>query len=207
MKRIALVGVVESGKSDLAQALKEKLEAKDLKVAVIDGYQQETQEYFNVPVGPVADYYGNLAVVMSRLAMESRVERDEEPDVMITCGTLVESSLYAAVDATDRQTQEALVRIQNFMHIVGVIYQDQFRYDPIFKLECEAPNPKTTQERVQNLLSEGLDSFGANYYAVSGDLEERAAYAMKVLYPEPKAGCKDCDEKAKDIETKEAVES
>jgi adenylylsulfate kinase-like enzyme len=92
--KISLSGVPGSGKTDLANAIKDHFESNGETCTVIDGYVEELEKHANLALGFPAAYAGNIHIALERAAHERRLE--EEYDHIVTCGTIFESASYVA---------------------------------------------------------------------------------------------------------------
>ena len=135
---IGLVGAVQSGKSDLAEALEEKLDGK---IKIIDDYVDEIGKENDVAIGVDGNYISNLYVLLGRYTLERKHMFCGCHSHVITCGTLIDTSVYAtlnAMQATDDPAEQSQqwTRITNFDECPGSFYQDTFAspmlYDQLF---------------------------------------------------------------------------
>jgi hypothetical protein len=178
MRHIAIIGAPTSGKTDLANELAQKIDGD---VLVIDNYVKEIEQEADLVLGMEATYIGNLYVVLGRYARERHAFL-EKPEAIITCGTLIESSVYATLQAVGRQSDAHWVRIANFMNSLGSFYQDTWRYTDIFHLPLGNPTPESNEERVDAATKMAIQAFGVNAVELNGDGKvERAVESFSEL--------------------------
>lgn len=136
IRHIGIVGIPGSGKTALAEAIKEKTEAKcgSCNTMVLDDYALKVAEENEILVGRDATYLGNLFILLRRIGMERQIVFEHQPTNLITCGTLIDSAVYASMNAVTGQSELHLIRATNFMNISGSIFQDTFRYAPVLFL-------------------------------------------------------------------------
>lgn len=134
MLNIGLIGAPGSKKSETAHAVFEKYGDG---IAVIDNYPAAVSNRFDLVAGLEGDYVVNLAIALDRVALE----RQSNPDVLITCGTLLETSVYTAMSfegaqefQSDAEKIDATRRIEATMKTLACLYMDSFPYDLLFYL-------------------------------------------------------------------------
>src|SRR5574338_1627887 len=151
---LGLVGAAKSGKTDLADALFEKLDGK---IKIIDDYVDEIGRENDVAIGVAGNYISNLYILLGRYTLERKHTNCGCFNHVITCGTLIDTSVYAAYDAMssndDPQEQsQNWVRITNFMNQLGSFYQDTMAapafYDNLFVM----PETKSDDEHDKQIL-------------------------------------------------------
>lgn len=138
---IGLAGIPGSGKTNLANALKNKLIEDGSNVIVIDDYVSEIEKEANLALGFTAAYAGNLHIALGRAARE-RIAMEGDQDYTITCGTLFETSSYAAQSFEDEfailtaeeDKYNFAQRSEATMRIMACFYIDLIKYDHIFHL-------------------------------------------------------------------------
>lgn len=145
--RIGLVGIPGAGKSALAETLKNAILHQEFSgcancytpVAVIDDYVQQAEEESLLAMGFMASYVGNVQVAMTRANLERKAIEDNK--AVITCGTLLETSVYSAtqhyetlkLDDEDSQP-DTMRRIEGSTKYLACMYMDTFKYDHVFYL-------------------------------------------------------------------------
>ena len=97
MIKVALLGAPSSGKTDTAQDISNGLH--DRTVSICDEYVADIEERSDNTLGHFATYLGNLQVGIGRWERERQLVRDFKPDILITCGTVVETVVYEALNA------------------------------------------------------------------------------------------------------------
>src|SRR5688500_751332 len=141
--KIAIVGAPGSGKTELAKALDEGLS----NATIVDDYAEKIGRENDIAIGGDASYIGKLYVVLGRRALERKAEADGAKHT-ISCGTMIDSSVYATYEAVSGQTQFHWVRVTNFMNLLGSLFQDTWRYDHVFVLSLDKPEPDTVEGAV-----------------------------------------------------------
>lgn len=134
---IALVGGAQSGKSDLAQSLSDAL-ADQGTVAIVDDYVDAAVERVDGAAGFRGNYISNLAVALDRIGLEKRAAADHK--VVITAGSLLESSVYTAMAFesnqklidSDAERSDLLRRVEATLKTMACFYMDSFFYDFVF---------------------------------------------------------------------------
>lgn len=188
MQKIALIGAPTSGKTELAQALKESLS----NVYVVDDYIQEIESRSDNTLGHFGSYFGNLQVVVGRWEFERRAVRDHKPDHLITCGTMVESTVYNAVQALIQHDMDSggvsLGALQNdrrasvSMTLLGIIRYDTFDYDHVFYLPMSDEEKELDDNKwnaiVDAHIPECAEALGVTYTKLS-DRESRLAEVLQ----------------------------
>ena len=179
--KIALIGAPGSGKSDLAKKL-----AKEFDARIIDDYIDAFAKESDLAMGDQASYIGNLYTVLRRVALErwtiANDFTDEQPDKnLISCGTLIESSIYATIEALRYQTEVHLMRITEFMKMLGLIVQDTWDYDHAFVLRLDDPDPSSVEGQVDQSIFMAVNSFGIHYTPLTGDTDEQFKQAIEAI--------------------------
>lgn len=184
MLRIALVGAPNSGKSELARQISESFPNK--KVEIVDDYIKEIEKRSDNTLSHFATYLGNIQAAIGRWEAERRISRDENPDVLVTCGTMIETIVYNGVHALiehnvdgDELTLRALQndrRASVSMTLLGIMNYDNWDYDLSFYLPLE--DGEKWDEAVDRHISEAAEALDIKPIALS---ENRADRIAKVL--------------------------
>lgn len=148
MNTIALVGAPGSGKTSLAEAIKDKVEGEDApcahcppSVLITDTYVFNTRDEGEYEIGLDGGYMANIDIAMERYRMERR-NGHLEPKLMVTCGTVIESAVYSAMNFerslslknTDEEKMEEAKRFQGCTSMLAVMFMDMFKYERAFYL-------------------------------------------------------------------------
>jgi ABC-type dipeptide/oligopeptide/nickel transport system ATPase component len=175
--KIALIGAPGSGKSELADALTQKLDGS---VAIIDDYVEAiARDESGLCTGICASYISNLYILLGRYARERKVQ--DKADHSITCGTMIETAVYATLNAVKGQREADWVRVTNLMGIFGSFKNDTYDYDHVFLLPLENPQEGTAAEKVDKNLFMSVNAFGYHYTPLTGPLDERLEKALKII--------------------------
>lgn len=186
MQKIALIGAPSSGKTELALLLQQALPDK---VAIVDNYIPEIEDRSDSVLGHFASYVGNLQAVIGRWEYERAALRDN-PDTVITCGTIVESGVYNAVQALIQHNSDSgtlTVRtLQNdkraslSMTLMGMLAHDLWDYDHSFYLPL-AEDANEDDKIVDNHILECAEAMEVAVSTLSTDRSEHLAEVMGVV--------------------------
>lgn len=161
--RIALIGTPGSGKTDLAASIEAELLTRDKTVSVIDGYAPAFQTARNIAIGPMGDYIVNLSIALDRYH-EERLAAQTDNDYVITCGTLIETAVYQAMQfaalntiASEETRADLAPRVDATLRMFAVLYVDAFKYDTACYLPATRDEPDITYMDQQ--LQGGLAGF------------------------------------------------
>lgn len=144
--KIALVGAPDSGKTALAERIAEAAQDK-IVFDILDGYVERYADETNIAVGHFASYITNLSVAFERLRQEDlkaalvgKSDGDEDLN-LITCGTAIDSAIYAslvgsvaAAHAPEDRKRSEFARTSTTMHAFGMLIADTWDYDLTFYL-------------------------------------------------------------------------
>lgn len=148
MKTIALLGAPGSGKTQLAKAIKSRMEIDEppcdqcpAPVLVADQYALKTRDDGEYEIGLNGGYMANIDIAMERYRMERRIGHIE-PKLMVTCGTVIETAVYSAMHFersltlknTDEEKMEEAKRFQGCTSMLAVMFMDMFKYERAFYL-------------------------------------------------------------------------
>lgn len=185
MEKIGIIGAPESGKSDLAQGLKQALEEKGKKVVVIDDYIPEIEEESDIVLGRASTYVGDSLAMFGRFARENKALL-EKPDYMITVGTLLDTTVYAALGGVKDQTPEGWFRVHNWMNLAGIFFRDTWKYDHTFLLMLPAKVEEGEyldgiKEDFNNHVLDAIESFKIEVKHLQGSTNDQLATALEEL--------------------------
>lgn len=186
MNKIAIIGAPTSGKSNLAIRLAEELDGK---TAIIDNYIDEIGREADLQPGIDASYIGNLFFITGRYGRERKAWSCGCYDTTISCGTLIESSVYATMNSmalAKESGQEATnwTRITNFMNLLGSFYQDTLGtegYDYVFVSSLEEPDVNTIEGQVDRNLFMALSAFNVGYVPLTGTNDEKIKTMLETI--------------------------
>jgi dephospho-CoA kinase len=144
--RIGLVGIPGSGKTALAESLKNALENVDQKellpVKIVDDYVIDLQKEVDLALGYMGTYIGNSHIALRRESLERVAEKDHK--TVISCGTLFETSAYMAqymqveyelITSEDRAAlHDFTLEVEAITRWLACLYVDVVKYDHIFYL-------------------------------------------------------------------------
>lgn len=174
--KIGISGPPGSGKSKLAKGLAEHYEGTE----IVDEYVEEIGKLANVAVGPNATYISNLFISLWRIGKERALAAQEEPpENTITCGTLIDSSVYASMDAVTGQSEGHWIRIHNYMNITGTMYQDTFDYVPLLYLPSVGDKPYDL--KFDQGLKMALEAFGWPCEELPADQDKHLETAISII--------------------------
>lgn len=133
--KIALVGAPNSGKTELAQQLQEKLENSK----IVDDYIPALEQRSDVALGHFGTYIGNIQSALARWEAERIAAKDAEN--LICCGTIIETCVYAAINGLIQFNASGPIerpqmdqRSQIALMLLGVVALDTVDYDHLFYL-------------------------------------------------------------------------
>lgn len=154
MRTIALLGAPGAGKTRLANALADELVKGDgqcgdcnTPITIVDNYVNPVRDNFNYEIGLNGGYMATISIAVERYNQE-RVAGYDGCKTMISCGTVVESSVYLAqyfersmsLLSSDEDLIEEAQRIEGSVKMLAVLYQDTFKYEKAFYLPPLKPN-------------------------------------------------------------------
>lgn len=136
--KIGIIGAPGSGKTDLAVGIKDALTGK-CDFDIVDDYVPVLSAATGNAYGHFADYIGNFQVAFERLTTEQRVSGTADQTDTITCGTVVDSLIYAAMYSqlavrTPRDQRAEFARVSTAMSMFGMLVHDTLDYDLLFYL-------------------------------------------------------------------------
>lgn len=187
--RIALIGAPTSGKTELAQQLRTALLPRSFQL--VDDYVPELAEQTDQAFSHYANYLGNCQVAVARWQKEIHVEQVLNPDggldVRVTCGTILESTIYAAVHALanhnsglpgiDLSTDR---RAAITMAWLGVMAHDTWSYDHAFYLPLGV-DADPWDKIVDDHIPEAADTLSVTVTRLPDARDERVGKAMEVI--------------------------
>jgi hypothetical protein len=193
--KIGLAGVPGSGKTDFAQALSAHFVKNKSSSIVIDDYVQDVEDQTDLALSFDAAYIGNMHVALERASRERKAY--ETHSHVITCGTLFETSSYAAQSleadykflSTDEERRDFVLRSEATMQIMTCFYLDLLKYDYIFHLSpLQVSNDVNIEKLEQGLQSafQAFNLFQHTVLPVEGSTKEeiiknRLEKALKVI--------------------------
>lgn len=149
MKTIALLGSPGSGKTRLAEAISDELIRKDgqciecnTPVGIVDDYHIYVRDEGVYEIGLDGGYMSSISIANERYSRERKFGLEGGYKTRITCGTVIESSVYLAqhfertfpLQTTEAEKLETAQRFEGTIKILAVLYMDTFKYDKAFYL-------------------------------------------------------------------------
>lgn len=178
--RIALVGAPGSGKTELAQQIKQAL---DKDVAIVDRYVQNLGDRTNIAFDHYGNHFANAMVLTERVAAEL-AEREHE--AVVTCGSLIETTIYSAIFALSNADtgvgQVNLIndkRAQVAMTWLGMAVLDTWNYD--FAFYCPHDGQDHWQGIVDEYIPEAIESLQVAVVTLPKDRPERIAKVLETI--------------------------
>ena len=162
------------------------MELHPRKVAVIDDYIELIEERSEVALSHHATYIGNMQVAIGRWEQEHKAEQDK-PDVVITCGTLVETMIYTALYAlsNDRSMTEIEDKVANdgraamTIQYMGLLALDTIRYDRVYHLLPASDDKWYTQ--VEDHVPEAAEALDVRYTDLPTDPDDRVKTVLQEI--------------------------
>lgn len=183
MLRIGLIGAPGARKSALARSLATELGKREEHqfATIVDDYVEAISEETDLALGFYATYIGNLYVAMGRFSRERKAEFTGA-DVIVTCGTLIENQVYAAVEGASSERyadleEEHRKRTVVSMQMMGLFMQDLFQYDHLFYLPLQGEHDKNLHSFDEN-LPQAIELWDIKATTLSGDDQERLDLAL-----------------------------
>ena len=148
MRTIALLGAPGAGKTRLANAIADELVRGDgqcddcnTPITIVDNYANSVRDHGNYEIGLNGGYMASIGIATERYHRERSAGYDG-CKTLITCGTVVESSVYLAqhferslaMKTTDEERMEEAQRIEGTIKMIAVLYMDTFKYEKAFYL-------------------------------------------------------------------------
>lgn len=179
--KIGIVGSPESGKSEVALALAGYFTKNDESSHIVDNYIERAETDYNLTFGFFATYIGNIACALARFREERTAP---EVDNVITCGTMLETMIYAAADGVNSERysnlkEEHFKRGSITMSLMGVFSVDLMMYDQIFYLPYTGEHD-FLQEFDKNIPAL-FEMWNAPFIKLEGSLKEKLATATDSL--------------------------
>lgn len=171
--KIGIVGAPGSGKTALANELKDALEGQTI---IVDGYVEPLEKEFNYAFGCFATYIGNLAIALDRFKHERAAS---QADHVISCGTVADTATYMASETTFTPAYEGLPRrTLSSLNTIGCIYADTFDYDYVFYIRRFESSKEEFINDLDRELETALRLFECSFEELTGAQKERAAKAI-----------------------------
>lgn len=154
MRTIALLGAPGAGKSRLAHAVADELVRRDgqcddcnTPITIVDNYSTVVRDRGQYEIGLNGGYMASIGIAVERYNQE-RAAGYDGCKTLISCGTVVESSVYLAqhfertlaLKTTDEARMEEAQRIEGTVKMLAVLYMDTFKYEKAFYLPPLQPN-------------------------------------------------------------------
>lgn len=135
-------------------------------MTIVDDYVDKVTKRSNTVFSHYATYIGNVQIAIARYEAERLASKS---DVVITCGTLVETGVYQAINGltmnqtTDNPQHRALWdrRSDVTMMWLGLFGFDTWDYDLAFYLPHSGDDLWET--KVDEAIAESAEAFGVTY--------------------------------------------
>jgi hypothetical protein len=190
--KIAILGAPGSGKTEVAGALADKF--GNSYTAIVDEYVDKLSVETNVAFGHVGGFLGNLQVAFERLRCEQMADT-YNADHIITCGTLVETTLYTRLYAEARvevapkdEIHRELARATNAAMMYGQLVWDTWRYDYVFVNPLPEEKVDDSWDSIlNNDLISGLEAFFIQHQVLKPTTaEEKADWIAEFIHRQEK---------------------
>lgn len=173
--KIGLVGAPDSGKRRLAEALQDGLGSA--RIISGDEYVNSVERDTDIACkGYLAPYLGDIAVAISRYGKERKSADDA--DHVITCGTLVETTVYTAISLTLTQDEWSWAVSNVVMPLYGLMATTLLDYDLVLRLPLTDPQTDL-DAALDRELDGALENLQVKYFALpawdEGQLEAAVA--------------------------------
>lgn len=164
--KIGLIGAPGSGKTHLGRRL-----AAELDLDLIDGYVEELSDRTDYVYGRYATYIGNIHIGIARHHIEKTAES------FVTCGTMLDTVTYLAIQATDADDGGDMRRLTGGLVVLGCMVEDMMDYDHLFYLPSDASDDYTSS--LAQGLEEALTVFGIDFAVLDqATLDDRVAKVL-----------------------------
>lgn len=190
MTKIGLIGARGSGKSAFSQAL-----AKETGSTILDEYVEDFQKQTGLAAAQYGTYIVNMEIAMYRLVLEQEhFKGGSENRDLITCGTLLDTSIYLALNAAalantgqgnfeNNLAQDK--RSNATMHWFGMMRTDAWQYDHTFYLplgDKRDPEKDSVAAIFDDHVIEACETFRIPFFLLDqSSEEERVAAALKYI--------------------------
>jgi hypothetical protein len=185
--KIALIGAPNSGKTELAQQLTHALPNRN--VTCVDDYIAEVEKRSDVVLGHYATYLGNVQAAVGRFEHERKAASELSKGVIVTCGTLVENSVYTATlayitnnssggDTTFRMANDRRANLT--MMWLGIITHDTWEYDLTYYLPIGDGADKW-DAIVDQHIPEAAEALGVEYVELPVDRDARVGIILQEI--------------------------
>lgn len=192
MLKIVLVGAPSSGKTALAQAIRDTLGYE-----VVDDYIGRIEARSDNTLGHFASYLGNLQAAIGRWEAERLVSSERSSvKASVTCGSIIETVVYNGIQAlvharadSDSMTLRALQndkRSSNSMMMLGTVAGDTWDYDHAFYL----PLPEEADEENQIVdmhIAEAAEALGITLTTLPLTTEAQLPVVLEEVLKDEKA--------------------
>ncbi len=196
--KIGITGARGSGKSDFAEALAGPLSQKmnSFPTTILDGYIEDFQLQTDLAAAQYASYVVNMEIAMYRLVLEQEhfKEYKDKGNNLIVCGTMIDTSIYLAVNALNMantgegQLESNLardLRSNATMHWFGMMRTDAWNYDYVFYLplgDKRDEDKDPVAAAFDDLVIEAYETFHVPFLLLDQDTaEEKVEAALKYI--------------------------
>lgn len=185
--KIALLGAPDAGKSLTARRVARRLNDQrgDQKWIVIDSYAEKVMAKTGRIIGPEASYSTNIMIMTQRWLEEEQAARRGWHT--ITCGSLYETIVYAAILNTgpmlpnEHQEIGTQLLAQTLMNAFGALETLTFDYDAMFYLPYRDTKSEHNWNNVVNAkIPEILEGFFKYVITLTGTDRQRVDRVTEV---------------------------
>jgi hypothetical protein len=162
-------------------ALELEKELKDRgKISIIDDYIPRLSKQLDIAFSQYATYIGNIQTCVERYNQEVQ---QKDSDVIITCGSLIENSVYMAMNAfalaksyNDNNLAGRMFadnRSNITMQWMGMFRYDAWKYDHAFYLPLQDDVEDSIAKLVAENFKEAAEAFRVEYKELSKKVDVR----------------------------------
>jgi hypothetical protein len=171
MIKVGLIGVPSSGKTELADAISKRITGPSASPSIIwilDKIPERASEEMNSALGFSGSWHSDLGISLTRIGQE-RYAEEAGADVCVTCGTLIDSTVYSMIRfesrmkfKQDNELEDEAKRVQSSMMTNACLYMDTFYYDRLYFLNQIGPVKEDAElfTTLDKQLRSSFEAFG-----------------------------------------------